>query len=179
PPKTRANAEAAWCRARPRARSTIAGRRWAERQRANWCSWNEAVPARVRSWLHDETERHAHLLSQPVPVEGIIFGTRAPRLRPRPQVPPPADERIDPENAADGKPKFAPTRARPRRSLRAFNEGGGERVPTRRNDAALGDEAGDEARGGHVEAVIRNGRGFRHDAHGLDAAVGGAAGHGC
>src|SRR5262249_20026619 len=75
--------------------------------------------------------------------------------------------------------EFASRGARTRWSLRAFNEGRGKRVPTRRNDAALGDKPGDEARGGHVEAVIRNGGGFRHDAHGLDAAVGGAAAHGC
>src|SRR5262245_6771448 len=104
PPKTQANAEAAWCRARPRARSTIAGRRWAERQRANWCSWNEAVPARVRSWLHDETERHARSLSQPVPVDGITSSARAPDLCLRPQVHHSTAERIEPANAADGEP---------------------------------------------------------------------------
>src|SRR5262249_51968883 len=52
------------------------------------------------------------------------------------------------------KPKFASAHDRPRGPLRAFNEGGGERIPPGRNDATLGDESADEARGGHVEAVI-------------------------
>src|SRR6516165_7190635 len=84
-----------------------------------------------------------------------------------------------PPGEPEHKPGFASARDCPRRPLRAFNEGGGEHVPARRNDAPLGDEPGDEARGGHVEAVVRHGRAFGHDAHRLDAPIGGAAGHGC
>src|SRR5258707_8215321 len=41
---------------------------------------NEIAPARVRSWLHDETERHARGSPSPVGAQGIISGRRAPAL---------------------------------------------------------------------------------------------------
>src|SRR6202451_749999 len=44
--------------------------------------------------------------------------------------------------------------------------------------ATLGDETGDQPRRRHVESEIRHRRAVWHDAHGLDAAVGGTPGHG-
>src|SRR6202023_3919623 len=60
----------------------------------------------------------------------------------------------------------------------AFRESPRQGCARGADHAALGDETGDQPRGRHVESVIRHRRAVGHDAHGLDAAVGGAAGHG-
>src|SRR5580700_1087119 len=44
--------------------------------------------------------------------------------------------------------------------------------------APLGDETSHQPCGSDVETIIRHRRAVGHDTHGLDAAIGGAAGHG-